>query len=162
MTRLNDMKAAQNPSSELTGFHYVTLPFIPWELLSISINSFNLHFKQNGTRKYKFLVIGKQDTYFVRHQSDSLHKYSGTDIKGILDFLVDNIYVVFGDQVFEQSVRIPMGTNCAPLLADFSCEIVALRENFVDRPESYDSFSAKSCVFLAHSLRYISPFPYTT
>jgi hypothetical protein len=33
-----------------------------------------------------------------------------------------------------------------------SCEIVALRENFVDRPESYDSFSAKSCihVFLAH------------
>jgi hypothetical protein len=31
-----------------------------------------------------------------------------------------------------------------------SCEIVALRENFVDRPESYDSFSAKSCIFLAH------------
>jgi hypothetical protein len=33
-----------------------------------------------------------------------------------------------------------------------SCDIVALRENFVDRPESYDSFSAKSCVFLAHCL----------
>jgi hypothetical protein len=30
-----------------------------------------------------------------------------------------------------------------------SCDIVALRENFVDRPESYDSFS---CVFLAHGL----------
>ena len=36
----------------------------------------------------------------------------------MLDFLVDNIYVVFGDQVFQQSVGIPMGTNCAPLLAD--------------------------------------------
>jgi hypothetical protein len=33
-----------------------------------------------------------------------------------------------------------------------SCEIVALRKNFIDRPESYDSFSAKSCVFLAHGL----------
>jgi hypothetical protein len=33
----------------------------------------------------------------------------------------------------------------------FSCDIVALRENFGDRPESYDSFSAKSCVFLAHA-----------
>jgi hypothetical protein len=33
-------------------------------------------------------------------------------------FLVDNIYVVFGDQGFQQSVGIPMGTNCAPLLAD--------------------------------------------
>ena len=36
----------------------------------------------------------------------------------MLDFLVDNIYVVFGDQVFQQTVGIPMGTNCAPLLAD--------------------------------------------
>ena len=36
----------------------------------------------------------------------------------MLGFLIDNIYVVFGDQVFQQSVGIPMGTNCAPLLAD--------------------------------------------
>jgi hypothetical protein len=26
------------------------------------------------------------------------------------------------------------------------CEVVALRENFVNRPESYDSFSAKSYI----------------
>ena len=31
-----------------------------------------------------------------------------------------------------------------------SCEIVAHRENFIDRPESYDLFSAKKCIFLAH------------
>ena len=36
----------------------------------------------------------------------------------MLCFLIDNIYVVFGDQVFQQSVGIPMGTNCALLLAD--------------------------------------------
>jgi hypothetical protein len=30
-----------------------------------------------------------------------------------------------------------------------SCEIVALRENFDDRSKSYNSFSAKSCIFLA-------------
>ena len=63
-------------------------------------------------------MIGKQDTYFVRHHSDSPYKYSEADIKGMLGFLVDNIYVVFGDQVFQQTVGIPMGTNCAPLLAD--------------------------------------------
>jgi hypothetical protein len=34
-----------------------------------------------------------------------------------------------------------------------SCEIVALRENVVDRPESYDSFSAKIYMFLAHEER---------
>jgi hypothetical protein len=36
----------------------------------------------------------------------------------VLGFLVDNIYVVFGDHVFQQFVGIPMGINCAPLLAD--------------------------------------------
>jgi hypothetical protein len=78
----------------------------------------NCFLNKNCTRKYKFLVIGKQDTYFVRHHSDSPYKYSEADIKSMLSFLVDNIYVVFGDQVFQQSIGIPRGTNCAPLLAD--------------------------------------------
>jgi hypothetical protein len=63
-------------------------------------------------------MIGKQDTYFVRHHSDSPHKYSKIDIKGVLGFLVDNIYVFFGNQVFQQSFGIPMDTNCVALLAD--------------------------------------------
>ena len=36
----------------------------------------------------------------------------------MLEFLVDNIFVVFAVKVFKQIVGIPMGTNCAPLLAD--------------------------------------------
>ena len=36
----------------------------------------------------------------------------------MLEFLVDNIFVVFGGKVFHLIVGIPMGTNCAPLLAD--------------------------------------------
>jgi hypothetical protein len=43
----------------------------------------------------------------------------------------------------------------------FSCETVALWENGVDRPESYNLIIAKSCAFLVHGLGYISPFPYT-
>ena len=79
---------------------------------------FNCFLNKNGTRKYKFLVIGKQDTYFVRHHSDSPYKYSEADIKGMLGFFVDNIYAVFGDQVFQQTVGITMGTNCPPLMAE--------------------------------------------
>jgi hypothetical protein len=78
----------------------------------------NCFLKQKWHPEHKFLVIGKQDTYFVRHHSDSPYKYSEANIKSMLGFLVDNIYVVFGDQVFQQFVGIPMGTNCAPLLAD--------------------------------------------
>ena len=36
----------------------------------------------------------------------------------MLEFLVDNIFVVFAGKVFQQIVGIPIGTNCAPLLAD--------------------------------------------
>ena len=36
----------------------------------------------------------------------------------MLEFLVDNIFVVFAGKVFQQTVGIPMFPNCAPLLAD--------------------------------------------
>lgn len=35
------------------------------------------------------------------------------------EFLIENINVFLSNQVFQQSVRIPMSTDCAPLLADF-------------------------------------------
>jgi hypothetical protein len=35
----------------------------------------------------------------------------------MLEFLIDNIFVSFGGTLFQQVVGIPMGTNCAPLLA---------------------------------------------
>ena len=35
----------------------------------------------------------------------------------MLEFLLDNIFVVFDGQIFQQTTGIPMGTNCAPLLA---------------------------------------------
>ena len=36
----------------------------------------------------------------------------------MLEFLVDNIFVVFAGKVFKQIIHIPMGTNCPPLLID--------------------------------------------
>ena len=57
-------------------------------------------------------------TYFVKEHSDCTKKYTEDNIMNMLDFLIDNIFVMFGGQVFQQTVGIPMGTNCAPLLAD--------------------------------------------
>ena len=36
----------------------------------------------------------------------------------MLDFLIDNIFIMFLGRVFQQTVGIPMGTSCAPLHAD--------------------------------------------
>ena len=35
-----------------------------------------------------------------------------------LAYLLDNIYIRFGTKLYRQIVGIPMGTNCAPLVAD--------------------------------------------
>jgi hypothetical protein len=51
----------------------------------------------------------------------------------MIGFLVDNIYVVFGHLVFQQSVSIPIGTNCAPLLEDFFLYTCTYETEFVQK-----------------------------
>jgi len=51
--------------------------------------------------------------------------HSETDIFKILDYVIGNIFVVFGGCVLQQTVGIPMGTICALLLISsflYSCE----------------------------------------
>jgi hypothetical protein len=86
----------------------------------------------------------------VRHL-DSPYKYYEGDIQGMLGFLVDNMYVVFGDQVFQHYVGFPMGTNCAPLLADlflYSYEAEFVQKLFHDNKK-------KLAVSFNHTFRYI-------
>ena len=44
--------------------------------------------------------------------------YTADNICRMIEFLIDNIFVQFGGHLFRQMIGIPMGTNCAPLLAD--------------------------------------------
>ena len=90
---------------------YTTIPHDKQKsrLASIIRNSFVF---KNSNRIYKYLVLGHEESYFVKEHSDSKHKYSEDDIIKMLEFLV------FAWKVFQQIVGIPMGTNCAPLLAD--------------------------------------------
>ena len=44
----------------------------------------------------------------------SIKKFSETNIV----FAIDNIFIMFIGHVFQQTVGIPMGTNCAHLLAE--------------------------------------------
>jgi hypothetical protein len=60
--------------------------------------------KKNGQRWYKYLVLGRDISYFVKKtHSDSTKKFSETDIINMLEFLIDNIFVIFGERVFKDS-----------------------------------------------------------
>ena len=67
------------------------------------------------SNKFSEFFVGKIQSIRTSLQDAN----QASDIESdVLEFLVDNIFVVFGGKVFQQIVGIPMGTNCAPLLAD--------------------------------------------
>ena len=96
---------------------YTTIPHdkLKSRLAGIIRNSFIF---KNVNRRYTYLIFGHEEAYFVKEHSDSQNKYSEDDIIKMLEFLVDNIFVVFAGKVFQQILGILMGPNSTPLLAD--------------------------------------------
>ena len=76
---------------------YTTIPNqkLNERLTSIIRNTFIF---KNGNRRYKYLVLGHAETYVVNEHSDSKSKYSEDDIIKMLEFLVDNIFVVLPEK----------------------------------------------------------------
>ena len=87
---------------------------------------------------------------FAREDTKSHDKYTEDDIIKMLNFLIDNVFVQFGGQLFQQTVGIPMGTNCGPLLADLF--LYSYEAEFLDGLKKQDKKLARSFNF---SFRYI-------
>ena len=66
----------------------------------------------------QILFCKKKNKQKNKKFSDSTKRISQTDIIKILEFLIDNMFVMFYGRVLQQAVAILMGTNCAPLLAE--------------------------------------------
>ena len=62
--------------------------------------------------------FAKFKSYLTSDPLNGDNKYTADHICKMIEFLVDNIYVRFGGQLFRQMLGIPMETNCNPLLAD--------------------------------------------
>lgn len=95
---------------------YTTLPHdkLKTRLKEIINKAFNC---KNGN-SYKFVVLGYNSTYFSTNEQTDKTCYNEEQVISMLEFLLDNIFVTFGGTLFQQVIGIPMGTNCAPLLAD--------------------------------------------
>ena len=72
-----------------------------------------------NTRGKSFIATNNFRTFWTNDRKSTKYTYvSCRELCSSIDFLIDNIYVRFGNSVFRQVVGIPMGTNSAPLLAD--------------------------------------------
>ena len=60
----------------------------------------------------------KKAFFFSADHYRGYHLWSCQNVCDALLFLLDNIYIRVCTKLYRQSVGIPMGTNCAPLVAD--------------------------------------------
>ena len=71
------------------------------------------------TKGKSFIATNSYHTFWTNDRKSRKYTYfTCRQLCFAVDFLIDNIYVRFGNSVFRQVIGIPMGTNSAPLLAD--------------------------------------------
>ena len=72
-------------------------------------------FRKNHGKK---LIVTSKTAFFGTNVGNGQYGFDEAEFLELFEFLIDNIYIRFGSDVFRQVVGIPMGTNCAPLLAN--------------------------------------------
>ena len=65
-----------------------------------------------------YLAITTEIHFLLRKKLKNIMHGLVKNVCHALTFLLDNIFIQFGTKLYRQVVGIPMGTNCAPLLAD--------------------------------------------
>ena len=65
-----------------------------------------------------YLACNDKHAFFTSEQPKRYKLWSCQKMYGALHYLSDNIFIRFGSKLYRQNVGIPMGTNCAPLVAD--------------------------------------------
>ena len=80
----------------------------------------------NGSGR-RYIHIGRTTATWNRAKGKDNHSWNANDLISHVNYLIDNIYVVCGNVLFRQVIGIPMGTDCAPFLANlflysYECE----------------------------------------
>ena len=94
---------------------------VPHDLLKSRIS--NLVHNAFGGRdegvRYTHIKLTRAKGCFTRGvDGGGDNMFTADSICEMIQFLIDSIFVQFGGRLFRQVIGIPMGTNCAPLLAD--------------------------------------------
>ena len=92
---------------------YTTLPhyLIKEKLIELIEQTFNIE----GSL---YLACNDKNACFTSEKPKRYKLWSCQKMCGALHYLLDNIFIRFGSKLYRQIVGIPMGTHCAPLIAD--------------------------------------------
>ena len=101
---------------QLSILTFLTYTSIPHVSLKQALRS--LIQEEYEVRDNIFLIA--ETAYWSDNPSKVRSRYSLTEEKlmELVEYLIDNVFVSVGNRVYKQCVGIPMGTDCAPLLAN--------------------------------------------
>ena len=118
----DDVQLDVRTAKSVQTFDFSTLyTSIPHDLLKSRISNLvhNAFRKKDGSVRYTHIKLTRAKGYFTHDiNGGGDNMFTADSICEMIEFLIDNIFVQFGGRLFRQVIGIPMGTNCAPLLAD--------------------------------------------
>ena len=96
---------------------FTTIPhsLIKEKHLDLIEHAFKKMFKNEGTL---YLACNDKKAFFTSTGHRGYERWSCQNVCDALSYLLDNIYTRFGNKLYRQIVGIPVGTYCAPLVAD--------------------------------------------
>ena len=114
---LNKLKAKSFQASTISTYDfstlYTTLPhdLIRNQLVDLIENTFM-------REEVLYLACNEERAFFASEEHKKYSLWTCQKVTEALVYLLDNIYIRFRSKHYRQKVGIPMGTNCAPLVAD--------------------------------------------
>ena len=63
-------------------------------------------------------ACNERNAFFTSEHQNRYKLWSCQNICEALTYLLDNIFIRFGTKLYRQIVDVPIGTNCASLIAD--------------------------------------------
>ena len=72
-------------------------------------------FKREGSH---YLACNERQVFFTSGDTKRYKLWSCQNVWEALIYIFDNIYIRFNTELYRQTVVIPIGSNCAPLVAD--------------------------------------------
>ena len=115
---LNKLKSKGFRATSLSTYDFSTLyTTLSHNLIKdILINLIEWTFKREGS---PYIACNERQAFFTSEDTKRYKLWSCQNVCEALIYLLDNTYIRFGTKLYRQIVGIPMGTNCAPLVADY-------------------------------------------
>lgn len=69
------------------------------------------------SQNWKFITVKEKARWSIKMNKTGI-SLNEESVINLINWLIDNTYITIGDRVFRQVIGIPMGTDCAPYLAN--------------------------------------------